>query len=100
MGIAVWIGRAIFIVIWGVLAANIVAPFPGKWFAFFLMLTAIVIILHAIQLLMFVTVYKPHLQWRRGDYWQILLFGVVGWMAIMRAQAKRTRNLEHSSSDE
>ena len=100
MGIAVWLGRVIFAIIWGVLAANIVAPFPGKWFAFFLLLTAILVILHAIQLLMFVTVYKPHLQWRRGDYWQVIFFGVVGWMAIMRAQPQRIASQAATTSED
>lgn len=90
MGIAVWLGRLIFAAIWGVMIANLVSPFAGKGFAFFLILMLILIVLHLIQLLMFATVYKDHIQWRRGDYWQIVLFGVVGWLAIVRAQPART----------
>ncbi|PHR65041.1 DUF1145 domain-containing protein [Pseudidiomarina marina] len=91
MGIAVWLGRLIFAVIWGVMLANIVAPFEGKGFAFFLFLMVLLIALHLLQLLMFATVYKEHIQWRRGDYWQIIFFGVIGWLAIVRAQPTRTQ---------
>lgn len=91
MGIAVWIGRLVFAVIWGVMFANLVSPFAGKGFAFFLFLTVLLIALHLIQLLMFATVYQKHIQWRRGDYWQIILFGVIGWLAIVRAQPARTK---------
>lgn len=92
MGIAVWLGRLVFAIIWGVMLANLVWPFPGKGFAFFLLLTFILVVLHLLQLLMFATVYKEHIQWRRGDYWQIILFGVVGWLAIVRAQPQRTKD--------
>lgn len=96
MGIAVWLGRLVFAIIWGVMLANIVSPFAGKGFAFFLFLMVLLIALHLIQLLMFATVYKEHIQWRRGDYWQIVLFGVIGWLAIVRAQPARTANSEES----
>ncbi|WP_417664223.1 DUF1145 domain-containing protein [Pseudidiomarina donghaiensis] len=96
MGIAVWLGRLVFAIIWGVMLANIVSPFAGKGFAFFLFLMVLLIALHLIQLLMFATVYKEHIQWRRGDYWQIVLFGVIGWLAIVRAQPARTANKEES----
>ncbi len=91
MGTAVWLGRFVFAIIWGVMLANLVAPFPDKLFAFFLFLMVLLIALHLIQLLMFATVYKDHMQWRRGDYWQIVLFGVIGWLAIVRAQPARTQ---------
>ncbi|CUA87203.1 Uncharacterized conserved protein YhhL, DUF1145 family [Pseudidiomarina woesei] len=96
MGIAVWLGRLVFAIIWGVMLANLVSPFAGKGFAFFLFLMVLLIALHLIQLLMFATVYKEHIQWRRGDYWQIVLFGVIGWLAIVRAQPARTANNEES----
>ena len=96
MGIAVWLGRLVFAIIWGVMLANLVSPFAGKGFAFFLFLMVLLIALHLIQLLMFATVYKEHIQWRRGDYWQIVLFGVIGWLAIVRAQPARTANKEES----
>jgi len=97
MGLAVWLGRLIFAVIWGVMLANLVSPFAGKGFAFFLFLMVLLIALHLIQLLMFATVYKEHIQWRRGDYWQIVLFGVIGWLAIVRAQPARTAATESES---
>lgn len=97
MGLAVWLGRLIFAVIWGVMLANLVSPFAGKGFAFFLFLMVLLIALHLIQLLMFATVYKEHIQWRRGDYWQIVLFGVIGWLAIVRAQPARNAATESQS---
>lgn len=89
MGAAVWLGRFIFAGIWSVMFANLVSPFPGKGFPFFLLLMGILIVLHLLQLLMFTTVYKDHIHWRRGDYWQVFIFGVIGWLAIVRAQPTR-----------
>ncbi|RUO50364.1 DUF1145 domain-containing protein [Pseudidiomarina aquimaris] len=89
MSALVWIGRVVFAVIWGAMLANLVWPFPGKGYALFLILLFLLIALHLLQLLMFATVYREHIQWRRGDYWQILLFGVIGWLAIVQAQPQR-----------
>jgi putative membrane protein len=72
--------------------ANLVWPFPGKGYALFLILLLILVAVHLLQLLMFRTVYASQLQWRAGDAWQIVAFGVVGWMAILQAQAQRQSN--------
>ncbi|WP_417690533.1 DUF1145 domain-containing protein [Pseudidiomarina sp.] len=92
MSALVWIGRIVFAVIWGAMLANLVWPFPGKGYALFLILLFLLIALHLLQLLMFATVYREHIQWRRGDYWQILLFGVIGWLAIVQAQPQRKQS--------
>lgn len=89
MSALVWVGRIVFAVIWGAMLANLVWPFPGKGYALFLILLFLLIALHLLQLMMFATVYREHIQWRRGDYWQILLFGVIGWLAIVQAQPQR-----------
>ncbi|MDN7125598.1 DUF1145 domain-containing protein [Pseudidiomarina sp. 1APP75-32.1] len=89
MSALVWVGRSVFAIIWGAMLANIVWPFPGKGFPLFLILLFILVTLHLLQLLMFATVYREHIQWRRGDYWQIILFGVVGWLAIVQDQPHR-----------
>ena len=85
----VWVGRSVFAIIWGAMLTNLVWPFPGKGFALFLILLLVLLGLHLLQLMMFATVYREHIQWRRGDYWQIVLFGVIGWLAIVQAQPKR-----------
>jgi putative membrane protein len=72
--------------------ANLVWPFPGKGYALFLILLLILVAVHLLQLLMFRTVYASQLQWRASDAWQIVAFGVVGWMAILQAQAQRQSN--------
>ncbi|MBY6064060.1 DUF1145 domain-containing protein [Pseudidiomarina sediminum] len=89
MTTTIWLGRGLFAIVWGAMIANLVWPFPGKGFALFLILLFLLLCLHLVQLLMFATVYREHIQWRRGDYWQIVAFGVIGWMAIVQAQAKR-----------
>ncbi|MGQ4276806.1 DUF1145 domain-containing protein [Pseudidiomarina sp. E22-M8] len=89
MNALVWVGRLVFAVIWGAMLANIIWPFPGKGFPLFLILLLVLVALHLLQLLMFTTVYREHIQWRRGDFWQIFLFGVVGWLAIVQAQPRR-----------
>ncbi len=91
MSIAVWFGRVLFALVWGAMFANLVWPFPGKGFALFLILMMILVAVHLLQLLMFTTVYKTMIQWRRGDYWQIVLFGIIGWLAIMQAQPQRQK---------
>jgi putative membrane protein len=64
-------------------------PFPGKGYALFLILLLILVAVHLLQLLMFRTVYATQLQWRRGDSWHIIIFGIVGWMTILHAQPQR-----------
>ncbi|CAB0150682.1 hypothetical protein PSI9734_01125 [Pseudidiomarina piscicola] len=91
MKVLVWLGRLLFAIVWGAMLGNLVWPFPGKGFALFLILLFVLIALHLLQLMMFATVYREHIQWRRGDYWQILLFGVVGWLAIVQDQPQRTK---------
>ncbi|PWW09335.1 MULTISPECIES: DUF1145 domain-containing protein [Pseudidiomarina] len=89
MSMAVWAGRLLFALVWGAMLANLVWPFPGKGFALFLILMMVLIAVHLLQLLMFVTVYKEHILWRRGDYWQIVIFGIIGWLAIVQSQPQR-----------
>lgn len=92
MNAAIWLGRALFAMVWGAMLANLMWPFPGKGYALFLILLLILVAVHLLQLLMFRTVYASQLQWRAGDSWQIVVFGVVGWMAIIQAQAQRQTN--------
>ncbi|MGI0154051.1 MULTISPECIES: DUF1145 domain-containing protein [Idiomarinaceae] len=89
MSMAVWAGRLLFALVWAAMLANLVWPFPGKGFALFLILMMVLIAVHLLQLLMFVTVYKEHILWRRGDYWQIVIFGIIGWLAIVQSQPQR-----------
>ncbi|RUO78689.1 DUF1145 domain-containing protein [Pseudidiomarina taiwanensis] len=89
MSYAVFFGRLIFALVWGAMLANFIWPFPGKAYAVFIILFAVLLSLHALQTLLFIGVYKQHVEWRRSDYLQILLFGVIGWLAIMQAQPSR-----------
>lgn len=89
MSAAIWLGRALFALVWGAMLANLVWPFPGKGYALFLILLLILVAVHLLQLLMFRTVYATQLQWRRGDSWHIVIFGIVGWMTILHAQPQR-----------
>lgn len=86
MKLGIWLGRFIFTVIWAVLLANVVWPYQGSAYGVFLLLLGILVIMHLLQLGMFVATYKHTINWRRGDYWQIMLFGIVGWLAIMHRQ--------------
>jgi len=88
MKFGIWFGRAVFAVIWGVLLANLVWPFGGGAFAVFLVLLGLLVLMHLMQLLMFASTYKHTITWQRGDYWQIVLFGIVGWLAIMHRQSQ------------
>lgn len=83
MVFGIWFGRFVFAIFWGILLANIVWPFAGKAYAVFLILLVVLILLHLLQLAMFAGVYKPLIDWRRGDSWQIIFSGIVGWMAII-----------------
>ncbi|KFZ31123.1 hypothetical protein IDSA_06500 [Pseudidiomarina salinarum] len=89
MSISVWLGRILFALVWGALLANLVWPFPGKGFALFLILLFVLLAIHLLQLLMFVTVYGDKIKWSRGDYWQIIVFGVIGWLAILQKQPRQ-----------
>lgn len=93
MSIAVFLGRILFALVWGAMIANLVWPFPGKAYPVFIILFAVLVSLHALQTLIFIGMYKAHVIWRRSDYLQIMLFGVVGWMVIMQAQPKRQAQL-------
>lgn len=88
MSFGVWFGRVIFAGIWAVLIANIIWPFAGSAYGIFLILTGIVLIMHLLQLGMFVAMYKDMVTWQRGDYLQIIAFGIVGWLAIMQRTNK------------
>lgn len=94
MSAAIWLGRFLFALVWGALLANLVWPFPGKGFALFLILLMVLLAIHLLQLLMFASAYRHLVQWRRGDYWQIVLFGIVGWFAVLNAQPKREQELK------
>lgn len=89
MSISVWLGRILFALVWGALLANLVWPFPGKGFALFLILLLVLLAIHLLQLLMFVTVYGDKIKWSRGDYLQIIVFGVIGWLAVLQKQPRQ-----------
>ncbi len=89
MSISVWLGRILFALVWGALLANLVWPFPGKGFALFLILLFVLLAIHLLQLLMFVTVYGDKIKWQRGDYLQIIVFGVIGWLAVLQKQPRQ-----------
>lgn len=88
MSFGVWLGRVIFAGLWAVLLANLVWPFPGSAFPVFLLLLGILVLMHLMQLAMFVATYRQTITWRRGDYWQIFFFGIVGWLALMQRQQR------------
>ncbi|MDX1706353.1 DUF1145 domain-containing protein [Pseudidiomarina sp.] len=89
MSISVWLGRILFALVWGALLANLVWPFPGKGFALFLILLFVLLAIHLLQLLMFVTVYGDKIKWQRGDYLQVIVFGVIGWLAVLQKQPRQ-----------
>lgn len=89
MGFGIWFGRVVFAGLWLVLLMNLAMPFPGAAFGVFLLLLGILVLMHLMQLGMFVATYKHSLQWQRGDYWQIFFFGIVGWLAIMHRNQRQ-----------
>lgn len=84
MNLAIWAGRCVFAVIWLIIIAGLLMPMAAnsKWLLVFLLV--VLLIMHGLLLAIFVAVYRQQITWRRGDYWQILLFGIIGWLALLR----------------
>lgn len=78
------IGQVIFSLIWILLLANLVAPFPGQAFGLFVLLLGILVVLHLLQMLIFYAAFHAHVHPTGKDYGAIFLFGVIGWMMVLQ----------------
>lgn len=78
------IGQALFIALWAVLITNIFFPFPGQAHTGFLILLGLIVILHVINLLMFMAAFHGQVKTTRKDYAVIFVFGVIGWLMVVR----------------
>jgi len=64
------------ILIWGLLAINLVLPFPGKIALVFYLLLGFILIMHLIQLLIIYGAFSEKLKLTKLEGLQIFLFGV------------------------
>ena len=68
--------KAVMILIWGLLIANLFFPFPGKAEIVFYLLLGFVFFMHLIQLLMIYGTFSEKLKMTKSDAFQLFIFGV------------------------
>jgi len=68
--------KALMIIIWGLLIANLFFPFPGKAALAFYFLLAFVVAMHAIQLLVIYGAFAEKLKLTKKEGFAIFFFGV------------------------
>lgn len=96
MGIVITLGKLVFAVIWLALISvlfGVWGELSSQAYGLVGLLGAVMVIMHLLLLGIFVAVMKPQMQWRKGDGWQILLFGVFAWLTIF----KRTNDAQSSN---
>ena len=64
------------LLIWGVLLANLIFPFPDKIATVFQLLLAFIFVIHLIQLLIVHFAFSKNLKLTKSENWQIFIFGI------------------------
>jgi putative membrane protein len=68
--------KILMVIIWGLLIANLVFPFPGKAAMAFYFLLAFVVVMHAIQLLVIYGAFAEKLNLSKKEGIELFFFGV------------------------
>nr|WP_086939307.1 DUF1145 domain-containing protein [Thaumasiovibrio occultus] len=68
--------------VWGVLALNLVYPFPGITAIVLYIMTVFLFMMHGLQALIFIGAFGDKLTLTRGEKWGILIFGVFALLDI------------------
>lgn len=90
MNMILLLGKAIFAIIWIALLAllsGLVVDMSTQAYGLIAMLLGVLVIMHLLLLGIFVATMKAQLPWKKGDGWQILIFGIFGWLTIYVRQS-------------
>ena len=75
MKLVITAGKLLTLVVWLVLAANLVMPFPGNGALILYILTGLMLVMHGIQLMIFWGAFGKQLKLTGKDKLMILVFG-------------------------
>ncbi len=78
------LAKAAIAFVWLVLLVNIVMPFPGKAAIALYIMTAFLLMMHGLQMLIFIGAFGDKVQTTRWEKWSILIFGIFGLLDIRR----------------
>lgn len=70
--------------VWLVLLINIVMPFPGNAAIALYILTAFLLMMHGLQMLIFIGAFGDKIAMSRWEKWSILVFGIFALLDIRR----------------
>lgn len=70
--------------VWLVLLINIVMPFPGNAAIALYILTAFLLMMHGLQMLIFIGAFGDKISMSRWEKWSILVFGIFALLDIRR----------------
>ncbi|MGY2574112.1 DUF1145 domain-containing protein [Vibrio sp. C8] len=78
------LAKAAIAFVWLVLLLNIVMPFPGKAAIALYIMTAFLLIMHGLQMLIFVGAFGDKVKTSSWEKWSILIFGIFALLDIRR----------------
>lgn len=84
MKILLILAKAAIAFVWLVLLFNIVMPFPGKAAIALYIMTAFLLMMHGLQMLIFVGAFGDKVKTTRWEKWSILIFGIFALLDIRR----------------
>lgn len=84
MKILLTLAKAAIGFVWLVLLINIVMPFPGNAAIALYILTAFLLMMHGLQMLIFIGAFGDKINMSRWEKWSILVFGIFALLDIRR----------------
>jgi len=84
MKILLILAKAAIAFVWLVLLFNIVMPFPGNAAIALYIMTAFLLMMHGLQMLIFIGAFGDKVKTTRWEKWSILIFGIFALLDIRR----------------
>ncbi|ODP98111.1 MULTISPECIES: DUF1145 domain-containing protein [Salinivibrio] len=78
------LAKAAIAFVWLVLIANIVHPFPGVAAMALYIMTGFLLVMHGLQMLIFLGAFGDKIAMSRWEKWSILIFGIFALLDIRR----------------
>ncbi|QIL85566.1 DUF1145 domain-containing protein [Vibrio sp. HDW18] len=80
----IWLAKTAIGLVWLVLLLNIAMPFPGNAAIALYIMAAFLLMMHGLQMLIFIGAFGDKLPLTRWDKWSILIFGIFALLDIRR----------------
>ncbi|WP_038175705.1 DUF1145 domain-containing protein [Vibrio pacinii] len=80
----IWLAKAAIGFVWFILILNVFAPFPGKAAIALYIMSAFLLMMHGLQMAIFIGAFGDKIKMSSWEKWSILIFGIFALLDIRR----------------